>query len=172
MSSFSDKDYYSTLGVSPLATLNQIKSSYKKLALHWHPDRNKEPGADEMFKIISEAYEVLSSPEKRAKYDLYVKVRAVPGEKMNEPSPYFNPFGVNFGTDFKMYYTRYSSNPYVNGGSQFSGSSFSTWGVPFSSLRERNPNGLYSNVNRQRMSGVVNITKEDGVDMVDKHKSF
>ncbi len=63
-------DYYSTLGVTRTATEDEIKKSYRKLALQFHPDRNKDnPKAEEKFKEISEAYAVLSDKEKRAQYD-------------------------------------------------------------------------------------------------------
>ncbi|OMO49324.1 hypothetical protein CCACVL1_31073 [Corchorus capsularis] len=62
-------DYYSTLNVSPDATLQEIKASYRKLARKYHPDMNKSPGAEDKFKEISAAYEVLSDNEKRSLYD-------------------------------------------------------------------------------------------------------
>jgi molecular chaperone DnaJ len=72
------KDYYEILGVDRNATEEEIKKAFRKLALKYHPDRN--PGdkyAEEKFKEINEAYEVLSDPEKRAKYDRYGTVDGV-----------------------------------------------------------------------------------------------
>jgi len=172
MSSFQDKDYYSALGIdSNIATPDQIKSAYKKLALNWHPDRNKEPGADEMFKIISEAYEVLSCPEKKRRYDDYIRSRVF---THNPPrastNPHITPFGVTFGPDFTMSFT--SRFPYQfsngSGGLYKTDSSYlNPFAVPYSSLRASYPNGLYSNaVNRQQQQqpppkvGVVNITND------------
>src|SRR5687767_10101343 len=67
----SKKDYYELLGVARDAGVEDIKKAYRKLALQYHPDRNKEPGAEERFKEISEAYAVLSDAEKRRTYDQY-----------------------------------------------------------------------------------------------------
>ena len=64
------KDYYKTLGVSEKASQEEIKKAYRQLALKYHPDKNKgDKKAEERFKEISEAYEVLKDPEKRKKYD-------------------------------------------------------------------------------------------------------
>ena len=65
------KDYYETLGVSKTATDAEIKSAFRKMAKQYHPDVNKEPGAAEKFKEISEAYSVLSDENKRKIYDQY-----------------------------------------------------------------------------------------------------
>ena len=65
------KDYYEVLGVSKDATDAEIKSAFRKLAKKYHPDMNKSPDAEEKFKEINEAYEVLSDPDKKAKYDQF-----------------------------------------------------------------------------------------------------
>ena len=69
MPSMNDKDYYSILGVSSDAGTDDIRKSFQKLARQYHPDINKEAGAEEKFKEISEAYAVLSDPDKRKRYD-------------------------------------------------------------------------------------------------------
>lgn len=65
------KDYYRTLGLQKGATDEDIKKAYRKLALKYHPDKNKSPGAEDKFKEIAEAYEVLSDKKKRDVYDRY-----------------------------------------------------------------------------------------------------
>ena len=71
MSSSVKRDYYEVLGVPKDATIDQIKASYRKLAMQYHPDRNKSKDAEEKFKEISEAYAVLSDDSKRAEYDRF-----------------------------------------------------------------------------------------------------
>ncbi|CAD6197234.1 unnamed protein product [Caenorhabditis auriculariae] len=65
------KDYYKTLGVAKDASDDEIKKAYRKMALKYHPDKNKEEGAEAKFKDIAEAYEVLSDPKRREVYNMY-----------------------------------------------------------------------------------------------------
>lgn len=65
------RDYYDILGVSKNASKEEIKKAYRKLALEWHPDRNKSSQANEKFKEINEAYEVLSDSKKKETYDQF-----------------------------------------------------------------------------------------------------
>lgn len=86
-------DYYELLGVAKSASADEIKSAYRKLALKYHPDRNKEAGAAEKFTQINEAYAVLSDVDKRAHYDRY---GTAPGAGM----PGGDPFGGMGGAGF------------------------------------------------------------------------
>lgn len=65
------RDYYEVLGIQKGASDDEIKKAYRKMAKKYHPDINKEPGAEEKFKEINEAYEVLSDPQKKATYDQF-----------------------------------------------------------------------------------------------------
>ena len=65
----SDKTHYQVLGVQPSASAQEVKVAFRKLALKYHPDKNKEVGAEEMFKKITSSYEILKDTQKRASYD-------------------------------------------------------------------------------------------------------
>lgn len=97
------KDYYAVLGVPRHAGQEEIKKAYRQLARRYHPDVNKgDREAAERFKEINEAYEVLSDPEKRRRYDLY-------GEGAVAPSVFergFHGFGDPFGDIFDLFFGR------------------------------------------------------------------
>jgi curved DNA-binding protein CbpA len=68
------RDAYSTLGVPPTASNDDIKHAYRRLARTWHPDVNNDPAAEAKFKKISEAYAWLGDPDKRREYDDFVSL--------------------------------------------------------------------------------------------------
>lgn len=75
------RDFYETLGVARDATADEIQRAYRKLARTYHPDMNKDPGAESTFKDIAEAYDVLSDPTDRKKYDAFGhQFRSVPDD--------------------------------------------------------------------------------------------
>ena len=65
------RDYYEILGVARGASDDEVKKAFRKLAQQWHPDVNTSSGADERFKEINEAYQVLSDPQRRQAYDTF-----------------------------------------------------------------------------------------------------
>ncbi len=79
------KDYYKILGLARGATQDDIKRAYRRLARRYHPDVSKEPRAEERFKQISEAYEALRDPEKRAAYDSLLNGRWREGQEFRPP---------------------------------------------------------------------------------------
>lgn len=92
------KDYYETLGVEPGAGEAEIKSAYRRLARKYHPDVSKEPGAEEKFKAINEAYEALRDPQKRTAYDQLRARGYRPGDEVQPPPGGFG--GGYGGADF------------------------------------------------------------------------
>lgn len=108
--------YYEILGVSKTATDDDIKRSYRKLALKLHPDKNKARGADEAFKAVSRAFTCLSDPTKRRHYDVTgSEIGSTSGINRSAASP----FGTHFAEDeidpeeiFRMFF---GGNPFMGG---------------------------------------------------------
>ncbi|XP_042897810.1 dnaJ protein homolog 1 [Parasteatoda tepidariorum] len=101
------KKFYDVLGVSEKATDDDIKKAYRKLALKYHPDKNKSPEAESKFKDISEAYEVLGDKTKREKYDKYGDSPAPFQNKQNfDHFTYseFPQFRADFNPSFNLFF--------------------------------------------------------------------
>ena len=111
MSSRHPRDPYETLGVSRSAAVEEIKTSYRKLAMKYHPDRNPgDAAAEESFKEISQAYDILIDPEKRAAYDRYGYAAfqspgGGPGAGFHDPFDLFREvFGSGGGGIFEHFF--------------------------------------------------------------------
>jgi len=96
------RDYYEILGLTKSASPAEVKAAYRKLALAWHPDRNKAANANEKFKEINEAYAVLSDPKKKETYDQFGHAAFQPGMGGGQQG---NPFGSGFGQGPFTYYS-------------------------------------------------------------------
>lgn len=90
------KDYYATLGVESSAGEAEIKTAYRRLARKYHPDVSQEPGAEERFKAVNEAYEALRDPNKRAAYDQLRAQGYRPGDEFHAPPNFGGEHGFNF----------------------------------------------------------------------------
>lgn len=112
------RDYYEILGVTKSASLDEVKKAYRKLALAWHPDRNKAANAHEKFKEINEAYAVLSDPKKKETYDQFGHAAFAPGGGFGaHGAAGQGPFGGGFQQGPFQYY--YSTSGGQGGGMPF-----------------------------------------------------
>src|SRR5829696_799407 len=94
------KDYYATLGVDKAAAPDDIKKAYRKLARKYHPDVSKEKDAKEKFQEVSEAYETLKDPEKRAAYDQLGSYQS--GQDFRPPPGWEQQFNEGGGGGFSF----------------------------------------------------------------------
>ncbi|MBI2268008.1 MAG: DnaJ domain-containing protein [Candidatus Blackburnbacteria bacterium] len=116
-----NKDYYEILGVGKSVSATDLKKAYRRLALEWHPDRNKSSEAEKRFKEINEAYEVLSDSKKRQAYDQFGHAAFTPGGAPPPGGSGGSPFGFGgFGPFTYTYRTSGSRD-----GSSFEGFDFS-----------------------------------------------
>lgn len=130
------RDFYAILGVSRTATPNELKKAYRRLAMQWHPDKNKgnEEQAQAKFQEISDAYSILSDPEKRSVYDRFGEEGLTPGggsggggfgSHVNPEDLFRSFFGDAFGGSFFSFGGGFDDDF----GSPFG--SFHTFGSPF-----------------------------------------
>ncbi|XP_043933387.1 dnaJ homolog subfamily B member 5 isoform X2 [Protopterus annectens] len=126
------KDYYNILGIQSGANEEEVKKAYKKMALKFHPDKNKDPDAEEKFKEIAEAYEVLSDPKKRAVYDQY-----------GEDGLKAGGGGGSSGSQENSFHYTFHGDPHATFASFFGGSN--PFDLLFSSARTRMSNGFDHN---------------------------
>jgi molecular chaperone DnaJ len=94
------RDYYEVLGVPRSASAEELKAAFRRQALQYHPDRNKEPDAEERFKEVNEAYAVLSDDQKRAAYDRYGHAGVREAGGVPDMDDILRNFASMFGMDF------------------------------------------------------------------------
>jgi len=160
------RDFYEVLGISKSAGDAEIKRAYRKLALEWHPDRNKAANANEKFKEINEAYAVLSNKDKRAAYDQFGHSAFQPGG---------NPFSQSRGAGsgfagqgpFTYSYSSGGGNPFGNDFidpfeifEQFFGGGFSAKGGPASGWGGRRRAHPAYEITIDFLEAVRGVTKE------------
>ncbi|MEE6512819.1 hypothetical protein FKM82_020079 [Ascaphus truei] len=118
MPSSMGKDYYKVLGLARGAAEEDIKKAYRKQALKYHPDKNKDPGAEDRFKEIAEAYDVLSDPKKREIFDKYGEegLKGSPGGGGGGGGPNGQSFSYSFHGDPHAMFTEFfgGRNPFDN----------------------------------------------------------
>ena len=98
-----DKDFYEALGVARTDNEEEIRRAFRKKAMEFHPDRNKSEGAEDKFKEINEAYQVLSDPKKRAQYDRFGRAGVGSNGGQDRPFDGFDVFG-GFGDIFDSFF--------------------------------------------------------------------
>ncbi len=158
------KNYYEVLGVSKSATKAEIKSAYRKLALQWHPDKNKSEGAEKKFKEINNAYEVLSDEKKRQTYDqlghdMYTRTGGKGGG-------YGAPGGGGTYQSGPFTYTYTGSGG--QGGNPFEGVDFGGFTDPFE-IFESFFGGGFGRQQKQKPAYQISITFDEAVHGIEKN---
>jgi len=134
------KDFYELLDVKKGSSKDEIKSAYRKMAMKFHPDRNKSPDAEEKFKEINEAYEVLSNDQKKAAYDQYGHAAFDPNSGPSGGHTYTQQNGPNF--------------TYTQGGNPFGGADFDFGGFsnPFDIFEQFFGGGGFRQQNHKQLA--------------------
>lgn len=149
------KDYYESLGVSKSASEAEIKSAYRKLARQHHPDIDKSAGAAERFKEVSEAYQVLSDPQKKGAYDQF-------GHSAFSRDAGFGGQGSPFGGGWQTYsWSSGSGNPNI----QFD---FGGFEDPFELFEQIFGGAGFGGYSRRRPTYQMNLTFDEAIKGVTK----
>lgn len=146
------KDYYEVLGVGKTATADEIKKAYRKLAMQYHPDRNKTKEGEKKFKEVTNAYEVLSNPQKRQQYDQFGHAAFEQGGAGGAGGP-FGGFGGQHGP---FTYT-YSNNGQAGG-----------FGDPFDIFEQFFGGGFGGQQRPRRPVYSISLTFEESVSGVER----
>jgi molecular chaperone DnaJ len=153
-----NEDYYKILGVPKTATADEIKKAYRKLAVQYHPDKNKSKDASDKFKEVSKAYEVLSDSQKRQTYDQFGAAAFQQGGPSGQgPFGQQNPFGQ--GGPFTYTYST---------GGDFSDFDFGGFSDPFDLFRQFFGGGSPSGGRAQRPTYSIEISFMEAVKGVTK----
>ncbi len=161
------RDYYEVLGLSKTASAAEIKSAYRKLALKFHPDRNKEAGAEDKFKEINEAYQVLSDIKKKQTYDQFGHAAFDPSSGMGGGAGPFGGFGGFSGAAGGPFTWSYSSSGGAGGASGADGAQFD-FGDPFDIFEQFFGGGFGGGARRRRPHYTLRIDFMDAVNGVTK----
>lgn len=160
------KDYYSILGVNKDATQDEIKKAYRKLAKKYHPDANpNNKKAEEKFKEVSEAYEVLGDPDKRKKYDAF-------GSRVNFQDGFdFDPESYGFGNNVRYEYRTNAGGDYSDFFKSFFGEDGFDLGSIFGGFGSQQRRKRYPAKGRD-IESVIEISPEEAFAGVEKNISI
>lgn len=160
------KDYYSVLGIDKKATQDEIKKAYRKLAKKYHPDANpNDKKAEEKFKEVNEAYEVLGDADKRKKYDTF-------GSEVNFQDGYdFDPSKYGFGNNVRYEYSTNAGGDYSDFFNSFFGEGGFDLGSIFGGGSTRQRRQSYA-AKGGDIEAVIEILPEEGFGGIEKSVSL